>query len=350
MASRERLDPTQPVHVFLCVADHFEPMWNGASRATQRQRMDRWRRELPRMAAGIHDSDGRPPQHTFFYPQDQYDAGYLNELAELCGDGYGDVEVHLHHEDDNSAALRETLLGFTHALVDVHDLLRRDARGRPAYGFIHGDWALANSDPHGRYCGVNDELTILRETGCYADFTLPSAPSPTQTTTVNSIYYAIDDPDQPKSHDRGVAARVGQAPPADGLLLIQGPLSIDWSNRKWGLLPRFDYANIQGVQPATLQRLQRWRHVGVGVLGRPNWQFVKVHTHGCQEVNMDLLLGEPMRRFHEDLAEYARKTPGFHYHYVTAYEMANLVHQAERGAEVPSIGPACSARMADCAD
>ena len=76
-----------------------------------------------------------------------------------------------------------------------HGLLACDRRtGRPAYGFIHGNWALDNSRPDGRWCGVNNELDVLRETGCYADFTFPSAPSPTQPRKINSIYYAVDDP------------------------------------------------------------------------------------------------------------------------------------------------------------
>ena len=39
--------------------------------------------------------------------------------------------------------------------------------GRPAFAFIHGNWALDNSRLENvrNYCGVNDELTILRETG-----------------------------------------------------------------------------------------------------------------------------------------------------------------------------------------
>ena len=66
-------------------------------------------------------------------------------------------------------------------------------------------------------------LDVLRETGCYADFTFPSAGSRTQPRKINSIYYAIDDPDRPRSHDRGID--VGTAPPpANGLILIQGPL------------------------------------------------------------------------------------------------------------------------------
>ena len=84
--------------------------------------------------------------------------------------------------------------------------------GEVKYGFIHGNWALDNSLPDGKHCGVNNELDVLRETGCYADFTLPSAPSPAQTRTINRIYYAIDDPLRPKSHDTGVPVGSGPAP------------------------------------------------------------------------------------------------------------------------------------------
>ena len=50
---------------------------------------------------------------------------------------------------------------------------------------------------------------MLRVAGCYADFTLPSAPSETQTRKINSLYYAVDDPAAPKSHDTGVDVAVG---------------------------------------------------------------------------------------------------------------------------------------------
>jgi hypothetical protein len=58
---------------------------------------------------------------------------------------------------------------------------------RIAYGFVHGNWALCNSRPDGDWCGVNEELTVLAQTGCYADFTFPSAPSPTQPRMVNAV-------------------------------------------------------------------------------------------------------------------------------------------------------------------
>ncbi|MBK8740376.1 MAG: hypothetical protein IPM02_13005 [Betaproteobacteria bacterium] len=78
------------------------------------------------------------------------------------------------------------------------------------FAFIHGNWCLDNSRRDGRWCGVNNELRVLGELGCYADFTLPSAPSDTQTRKINSIYYANDDSTHPKSHDDGVDLRSGE--------------------------------------------------------------------------------------------------------------------------------------------
>ena len=213
-----------PQHVFICVADHFEPKWKGADTATQRARITQWTRDYPVSVADLGDSIGRPPQHTFFYPEEEYESEHLDRLAELCGRGFGAVEVHLHHQDDTSDGFRNKLISFRDRLI-LHGLLTKGPDGRVTYGFIHGNWALDNSHPRGLHCGVNDEITTLRETGCYADFTMPSAPAYCQTRTVNSIYYAVDDPDRPKSHDRGTKAQVGVPPPANSLLMIQGPLS-----------------------------------------------------------------------------------------------------------------------------
>jgi hypothetical protein len=128
--------------------------------------------------------------------------------------------------------------------------------------------------------------------------------------------------------------------------MIQGPLTIDLENRKWGICPRIDYGNIQGVQPMTLKRLLRWVDAGIVVQGRSDWRFVKIHTHGCDPGNAELLLGKPMRTFHQELAQYAQRRPNFKYHYVTAYEMAQLVHQAEGGAVAPTIPPKTSTSSA----
>src|SRR4051812_38897490 len=190
-------------HLLFCFVDHYEPGWSRPDYATECARVARWRSEYPRLCDGHRDADGRPPVHTFFYPEEEYRAEHIDSLVELCRLGLGEIEVHLHHHDDTEQGLREKLRRFTRDLVQRHDALPIDAKtGLPRWAFIHGNWALDNSYPDGTRCGVNNELIVLREEGCYADFTFPSAPDPCQTRTINSIYYATDDPERPKSHDR----------------------------------------------------------------------------------------------------------------------------------------------------
>lgn len=328
---RRRPDSGLPVHLLLCIADHFEPN-HEASAEVGLARVERWLQEYPRLYGEFRDCDGRPPRHTFFFPLEQYDAHQVDSLADLCRQGFGEVEVHLHHDHSNAEEMRQQLKWFKSTLAESHGLLSRHREtGEIAYGFVHGDWALDNSRPDGRCCGVQNELLVLRETGCYADFTMPSAPDdPTQTRKINSIYYAVGDPHRSKSHDWG--RDIGKGPaPANDLLLVQGPLLFNWGNRKQGLIPRIENGCIQRTQPPRIERLPLWLKARVQVPARPDWFFVKLHAHGAPELGQSVLLGEPMVRFHEALARLAKNNPDFHFHYITAREMYNLVKAAEAG-------------------
>jgi hypothetical protein len=330
-SKRRPVSPKESVHMLLCLADHFEPYFEHPPREVASSRVERWVREYPRLFGRFRDSDGRPPRHTFFYPIDMYEPAHVDALAELCRAGFAEMEVHYHHDGDNSENLRERLLEFKELLAKRHNLLSRHRKtGNLAYGFIHGDWALDNSRPDGRCCGVNNELDVLRETGCYADFTMPSAPDCTQTRKINSIYYAVDDPLSPKSHDTGID--VGRDPaPQHSLMLIQGPLVLNWHCRKWGLLPRVENGSLQANFPPTIDRLKLWLQARVQIPTRPDWFFVKLHCHGAPEQQQKALLGDSMIHFHESLAHFAEKNRYFHFHYVTAREMYNLVRAAEMG-------------------
>ena len=325
--------PDGTVDVMLSIADHYEPDHGGASLPVQQRRVERWLRDYPRLADSFHDADGRPPQHTFFYPLEVYRADQVAGLVELCGAGYGEVEIHLHHAHDTSANLRRRLLGFRDLLASRYGLLGRDQAGHPQYAFVHGNWALDNGRGDSRWCGVNDELNVLRETGCYADFTMPAAPDPAQSRTVNSIYYAVDDPLRPRSYDYGTAVQVGQAAPANSLMMLQGPFCLDWLHRVRGILPRIESAGIDTTrwrQP-TLARFRRWVDAGVSVAGRPEWIFVKLHTHGAKEGNADVLLGPAMYEFHRAIGEHFNDGKKYRLHYVTAREAYNIVKAAEAG-------------------
>jgi hypothetical protein len=321
----------QPVHVMFCFVDHFEPMWHGADLETQRARVDRWCRDYRKLASAHRDADGRPPQHSFFYPEEEYTEEHLDKVAALCADGYGELEIHLHHDNDTEANFRESIRRFCNVLHERHGALSRDpATGQLSFGFIHGNWCLDNSRGDGRWCGLNNELILLRELGCYADFTLPSAPSDTQTRTINSIYYATDDPQHPKSHDDGVAVHVGGGATGD-LMIVQGPLGLNWRERKAGVIPRIENADVRRGCPPTPQRVDDWVRTGVHVEGKPEWVFVKVHTHGTQEYDMDTLLGPPTDAMHAHLERAYNDGERYVLHYVSAREVYNIIKAAEAG-------------------
>jgi hypothetical protein len=318
-----------PRHLLFALCDHFEPLWAGAPPAQGRARVARWAEEYPRALGGFRDAAGRPPRHTFFFPGEQYAPEYLEPLAGLARAGLGEVEVHLHHDGDTPDGLRGSL---DRALADFarHGHVSRDGAGRARFAFIHGNWCLANARRDGRRCGVDSELAVLFEAGCYADFTFPAAPDESQPGIVNRIYWPAGDVARRRAQDRGVRARVGERP-RDRLLIVQGPLAL--ARREGRLALRIDAGALQAADPPAPRRVDTWIAQDVHVAGRPDWVFVKVHTHGAPERNAASLLGGPGRRLHEHLA--ARYNDGRRWvlHYVTAREMYNLAVAAMDGAQ-----------------
>jgi hypothetical protein len=329
---RVQISPETPIHACIAVCDHFEPLHDTDTAGALRALSD-WQDAWPRLVETYRDSSGRGPRHTFFYPIEQYDPLIIDPLAKLCRQTGSEVEVHLHHTEDTEATLtaqlQQGLLDFSR-----HGLLSRNAAGQPTYAFIHGNWALDNSHPSGRKCGVSNELAVLKHTGCYVDMTMPAAPDPCQTRMINAAYYARED-GQPKSHDRGVPVQTGKTAPLrtkeDHLLLIQGPLGLNWKRRKWNLVPRVENGEVAGQNPPSLLRLGLWLEFCPRVRDGAPWVFIKLHTHGGIPKNYHMLLGNAARRFYEELAGFSKTTPGFHHHFVTAREMTNLVHAAEDG-------------------
>jgi len=319
-------------HIMFCYVDHYEPKWkNPDDLELERQRVERWHTEYPIVAGKHQDADGVHPQHSFFYPQEEYRYEHLAKLSDLCARGFGEIEVHLHHDDDTSDNLRATLEGFTELLHIEHGAFtRNESTGKLNYSFIHGNWSLCNSRKDGRYCGVNDELVVLNETGCYADFTYPSAPSDTQTSTINTIYYASDKRGCSKSHDVGVDVKVGGNESGD-LMIIQGPLALNFNRLKKMIFPQIESSDIRKSMPPSNDRVDLWVKTGVHVKDKPDWIFIKIHTHGTQDGDMETLLGQPF----DDMCTYLEKkyNDGENYvlHYVTARETYNIIKAAEAG-------------------
>jgi len=160
--------------------------------------------------------------------------------------------------------------------------------------------------------------------------TLPATPSPAQTSKINSIYYATGRPGKCKSHDTGVDVEVGKAESGD-VMLIQGPIGINFKWRTPKGLPHVENADVRKACPPLRSRIDQWVSSQIHVQGRPEWAFIKVHTHGTQEADMDTLLGQPRHDMHTYLETKYNDGENYVLHYVSAREMYNIAKAAEAG-------------------
>jgi len=311
---RRALCGTRPKRAWVVVADHYEPLGMGASEAVALGRVARWRDKWPRIADDApRDAAGQRPQYSFFYPQEEYRRDLLDGIAEMVRLGVGDVEVHLHHDKEERDSFIQKVTEFCNRLRDNHGLLHQQD-GRTVFGFIHGNWALDNSRPDGKWCGLNGEIALLRELGCYADFTMPSAPSPTQGRIVNQIYWCTSNSgNQPKSYDRGIEATVGGGRRGD-LLMMTGPLGVRFGER---LLPRLEAGELAGYDLPTPARVRQWFDLAPTI---GDDLFLKLYTHGAQERNSEPLLNGGLGNLFRWLAEEAGRR-GMEIHWATAWQM-----------------------------
>jgi hypothetical protein len=321
-----------PRHLLFAICDHYEPLWGkGTPRDVGDVRVAAWEERYPALVAGFRDADGLTPRHSFFFPGEEYDPRYLERLARLCAAGHGEVELHLHHDGDTAAGLRRDIADYLHRFAE-HGHVSRDPGGAYRFAFIHGNWCLANARRDGRWCGVDEEVHLLHEAGCYADFTFPSAPDECQPNRVNEIYWPTGDLRRRKAYATGEPARVGHVR-RDRLLMVTGPLALTVRRDPGRPRPRLriESSALAHDDPPSARRVRTWVGQNVHVLGRPEWVFVKVHTHGAPERNADVLLGEPARAMHEALARDYNDGRRWALHYVTAREMFNIAVAAMEG-------------------
>jgi hypothetical protein len=315
----KRATPKKPKRVWVVVADHYEPAGMGASLETALSRVAQWRDKWPRIADNApKDAAGQRPQYSFFYPQEEYQRDLLNGIAEMVRLGVGDVEVHLHHKDEQRDSFIRKVTEYCQRLTDDHGLLRQQD-GRTVFGFIHGNWALDNSHPEGKACGLKGEIALLRDLGCYADFTMPSVPSPTQGRVVNQVYWCTNNPgNRPRSFDHGIEATVGGGRQGD-LLMFTGPLGVRFGER---LLPRVENGEIAGYDLPTPSRVRGWFDLAPSI---GHDLFLKLHTHGAQERNLEPLLGGGLGNLFRWLSEEADRRE-IEVHWATAWQMYQAAH------------------------
>lgn len=342
---RRFTEKVEVAHLIIVVANHFEPGYNEIENEkgglgivldwdTQMRRLDAYCKFAEETGSRVRDHDGTPFRHTNFYPAEQYHAPLLRRLAALQADGFGEVEVHLHHgveRPDTAENLRRELVTFRDLLSEEHECLSRETEdGQARYAFVHGNWALGNS-ARGACCGVDSEVEILAETGCYADLTLPSAPHITQVPRINSIYKCGHPLNEKEPHRAGPDVKVGESF-ADPVMLT-GPLVFDWDRRKFGLLPGLDNSALTAGYPLSPARLERLRDARISVVGRPDWVFIKLYCHGFFDEDQEAVIGEPIRRYLQQCLELAERTKRFKLHFASAREAYNMIAAAVEGKE-----------------
>lgn len=329
-------DESGPQHIVMLVANHFEPSWGEGTEkdlSRQQSKLDRWCELAEKIGDAVRDHSGAPFCHTMFYPAEEYQPQLLARIAELQRAGFGEVEIHLHHgveKPDTAENLRRTLMEFRDALAQEHRCLSRmDGKGSPMYAFVHGNLALANS-AGGRCCGVDSEMQVLAETGCYADFTLPSAPDQSQVPRLNAIYQCGGPLDEAVPHRTGPSVRVGHSPRLP--LIFTGPLIFNWRRRLRGLpVPRLDDGCLVAHYPLDLARFNDWRNAHIGVEGKPDWIFIKLYCHGFFMQDQPAMIGDEMRRFLDTVIELGEQTGSFKIHFATAREAFNIAMAASDG-------------------
>ena len=344
--SRAFLEQTafEKKHIIFTIANHFEPSWspNGfLDQKSQLKRLKAYREEFRSTADSVIDSDGVKFCHTNFFPGEQYHPDLLDVMAEMQAEGLGEVEVHLHHEGDEPDTeenVRRTLLDFRDTLAERHKCLSRmDGVGDPMYAFVHGNLALANSCG-GRFCGVDNEMEILRDTGCYVDMTLPSAPEESQVPMLNQIYECGLPMNEAVPHREGKRVSANGKEPSLPLIFT-GPLVLNWTRRIGGLpVPRIDDGSLTANQTLDRARFRRWRSANVTVAGRTDWVFLKLYCHGFFDYDQSACMGEDAKRFFNGLIEESEKTGDLKIHFATAREAFNMTLAAIDGrAGEPSI-------------
>ncbi len=309
----------KPIDILFLFVDHFE--LNG-----KQDRLQAWTERYPKLAAKHQDSDGRHPCHSFFYALDLMHEEELIAMKPVIENGFGEFELHWHHD-------HETEDSFNHKLDSAMVLFQKHGYMRPykenqqaCFSFIHGNWSLANSRGE-NFCGLDNEVQVLKEKGCYADFTYPALFSQAQPPFINNIYYC-QDLNQAACYFKGRDAKVNQKQAEDEFMIFQGPMTINWLDWRHRWHPNIEDGDInQYPTHDSPKRIDAWIRQGIHVKGRPEWQFVKVFCHGAQDHKS--VVSDTTDRMFSYLEENYNDGKKYRLHYISAREAYNIVKAAE---------------------
>ncbi|KMQ52444.1 hypothetical protein CHISP_0711 [Chitinispirillum alkaliphilum] len=314
-SQRKREQLTYPLHLHVAICNHYSPFWKGVSQEIAEHRVVTWCREYPKFALSHRDSEGKQPVHTFFYNESDYNPKFIDSLCKLHKDGLADVEILISKKHDTPEGLKKRVEDFRDVLFHHHNLLEKDQKGNINFGLIHE--SIGNK--HQQLLNLSQaecDPSILKSSGCYADFSYPYTIDSAQIPLFNSIYFT---PDQKVSVEQWSE---------EEMLHIQGPLAFNWSNRLWRMVPRIENGELGFYHRFTPQRIALWINSRVNIRGASNHLFIKLHTYGAVDCNVRYFFGE--MGLHSLCYELENKyNDGQKYvlHYVSAREMYKRIKQ-----------------------
>jgi len=156
---------------------------------------------------------------------------------------------------------------------------------------------------------------MLKECGCYADFTFPRPSGASEPAFTNSICFSKTKTNQKKR------AAVKNWPEED-LLIIDGPMGINWRNRRFCLFPRAENGEISARSRFTPHRARLWLDAAPQIEGDTKNLFLKLHAYGAVDSTVRYLFGESgMHDLYAYLEKYSIDNSDLILHYVSAYDM-----------------------------
>ncbi len=103
--------------------------------------------------------------------------------------------------------------------------------------------------------------------------------------------------------------------------MVQGPLALNWTERKFGFLPKIEDADVSTDNRPTEKRIDLWIEQGIRPEGCNNSIVVKIHTHGATIENAKCLLHEYLEMIYSYLENKYNDGKKYNLFYVTPYEL-----------------------------
>jgi hypothetical protein len=261
-----------------------------------------------------------PPKVTIFYPPSDLPKTDDTALLAFCRATGSEIELQAQRHTGES---HDSLVSLTRAREELRErhLLSTDESGAAVFA-LHSS-APQNFGTQGSLRGCH----LLRAAGCYARFTKAPLRSRKEKLPLPRIYYRSAD-ELPRSR-RVRSDREIRNASSDELLTIEQPITVDWSRRRLGLLPRLESGCISSDNAGSVHHLRMWMDCRITLEGRPNWLFVTLPVQcrtGAPSASTEVL-----RRFKEMTSQVAAADRALRFHYVTARELVNIVHAAEAG-------------------